>query len=74
MLVAGQAAATGAGRAGASGSAEAAGDENPGADAQSEPAYGYVSLSPKTLIGQVQIPRQFLVMSSIVKRHIPSRT
>lgn len=41
-------------------------DENPAADApQSEPAYGYVSLSPKTLIGQVQIPRQLLVMSSI---------
>lgn len=41
-------------------------DENPPADApQSEPAYGYVSLSPKTLIGQVQIPRQLLVMSSI---------
>ena len=34
-------------------------EENPAADApQSEPAYGYVSLSPKTLIGQVQIPRQ----------------
>lgn len=41
-------------------------EENPPADApQSEPAYGYVSLSPKTLIGQVQIPRQLLVMSSI---------
>jgi len=41
-------------------------EENPAADApQSEPAYGYVSLSPKTLIGQVQIPRQLLVMSSI---------
>lgn len=41
-------------------------DENPAADApQSEPAFGYVSLSPKTLIGQVQIPRQLLVMSSI---------
>ena len=41
-------------------------DENPAADAgQSEPAYGYVSLSPKTLIGQIQIPRQLLVMSSI---------
>lgn len=41
-------------------------DENPASDApQSEPAYGYVSLSPKTLIGQVQIPRQLLVMSSI---------
>lgn len=41
-------------------------DENPAADApQSEPAYGYISLSPKTLIGQVQIPRQLLVMSSI---------
>jgi HK97 family phage major capsid protein len=41
-------------------------EENPPSDApQSEPAYGYVSLSPKTLIGQVQIPRQLLVMSSI---------
>ncbi len=41
-------------------------EENPPADApQSEPAYGYVSLSPKTLIGQVQFPRQLLVMSSI---------
>ena len=41
-------------------------EENPPADApQSDPAYGYVSLSPKTLIGQVQIPRQLLVMSSI---------
>ncbi len=41
-------------------------EENPPADApQSEPAYGYVSLAPKTLIGQVQIPRQLLVMSSI---------
>ncbi len=40
--------------------------ENPPADApQSEPGYGYVTLSPKTLIGQVQIPRQLLVMSSI---------
>jgi len=41
-------------------------EENPPSDApQSEPAYGYVSLSPKTLIGQVQIPRQLMVMSSI---------
>lgn len=41
-------------------------EENPPSDApQSEPSYGYVSLSPKTLIGQVQIPRQLLVMSSI---------
>ncbi|HPD73629.1 MAG TPA: phage major capsid protein, partial [Candidatus Krumholzibacteria bacterium] len=41
-------------------------EENPPSDAPgSEPAYGYVSLSPKTLIGQVQIPRQLLVMSSI---------
>jgi len=41
-------------------------EENPPADApQSDPAYGYISLSPKTLIGQVQIPRQLLVMSSI---------
>lgn len=41
-------------------------EENPAADAaQSEPSYGYVTLSPKTLIGQVQIPRQLLVMSSI---------
>ena len=41
-------------------------EENPTADApQSEPSYGYVSLAPKTLIGQVQIPRQLLVMSSI---------
>ena len=41
-------------------------EENPPADApQSEPSYGYASLSPKTLIGQVQIPRQLLVMSSI---------
>jgi HK97 family phage major capsid protein len=41
-------------------------EENPPADApQSDPAYGYVSLAPKTLIGQVQIPRQLLVMSSI---------
>lgn len=41
-------------------------EENPPADApQSEPSYGYISLSPKTLIGQVQIPRQLLVMSSI---------
>lgn len=40
--------------------------ENPDADVTaSEPSYGYVSLSPKTLIGQVQIPRQLLVMSSI---------
>ncbi len=41
-------------------------EENPPSDAPgSEPSYGYVSLSPKTLIGQVQIPRQLLVMSSI---------
>lgn len=31
----------------------------------SEPAFGYVSMSPKTLIGQVQVPRQLLVMSDI---------
>jgi HK97 family phage major capsid protein len=41
-------------------------EENPVSDApQSEPSYGYISLSPKTLIGQVQFPRQLLVMSSI---------
>lgn len=40
--------------------------ENPAADATaSEPGYGYVTLSPKTLIGSVQIPRQLLVMASI---------
>jgi hypothetical protein len=40
--------------------------ENPSADAAaSEPAYGYVTLSPKTLIGNVQFPRQLLAMASI---------
>jgi HK97 family phage major capsid protein len=40
--------------------------ENPASGATaSEPGYGYVTLSPKTLIGTVQIPRQLLVMSSI---------
>jgi HK97 family phage major capsid protein len=40
--------------------------ENPSADATaSEPAFGYVTLSPKTLIGSVQFPRQLLAMSSI---------
>lgn len=41
-------------------------DENPPADVtQSEPAYGYLTMSPKTLIGQVQIPRQLMVQSSV---------
>jgi len=41
-------------------------DENPPADVpQSEPGYGYVTMSPKTLIGQVQVPKQLLVQSSI---------
>jgi HK97 family phage major capsid protein len=41
-------------------------DENPAAAVTgSEPAYGYISASPKTLIGQIQIPRQLLVQSSI---------
>jgi HK97 family phage major capsid protein len=40
--------------------------ENPAADATaSEATYGYVALSPKTLIGTVQVPRQLMVMSSI---------
>jgi len=40
--------------------------ENPAAGAPaSEHALGYVQLSPKTLIGVVQIPRQLLVMSSL---------
>lgn len=40
--------------------------ENPAAGVTAtEPAYGYVTLSPKTLIGQVQIPRQLLVTASI---------
>ncbi len=40
--------------------------ENPATGAPlSEPAYGYVQLSPKTLIGTVQIPRQLLVMSGL---------
>ena len=41
-------------------------EENPAADVTgSEPAYGYVTLSPKTLMGSVQVPRQLLTMSSI---------
>jgi HK97 family phage major capsid protein len=41
-------------------------EENPPEDApESEPDYRYVSLSPKTLIGSVLIPRQLLVMASI---------
>lgn len=40
-------------------------EENPAADVDgSEPAYGYVALSPKTLIGQVQVPRQLLTQAS----------
>ncbi len=40
--------------------------ENPSsAVTASEPAFGYVSMSPKTLIGQVQFPRQLLVTASI---------
>lgn len=40
--------------------------ENPSTGAPaSEPAYGYVAMSPKTLIGRVQIPRQLLVTASI---------
>lgn len=41
-------------------------EENPAADVpDSEPAYGYVLLSPKTLMGSVPIPRQLLTMASI---------
>ena len=41
-------------------------EENPAADVpDSEPAYGYVLLSPKTLMGNVPVPRQLLTMSSI---------
>lgn len=41
-------------------------EENPAAAVTgSEPAYGYVTLSPKTLMGNVQVPRQLLTMSSI---------
>ena len=41
-------------------------EENPPAVVTgSEPAYGYVTLSPKTLMGSVQVPRQLLTMSSI---------
>jgi len=40
--------------------------ENPAADVTaSQPTYGYVDLTPKTLIGSVEIPRQLLVMASI---------
>lgn len=40
--------------------------ENPSADAAaSEPQIGYVALKPKTLIGNVQIPRQLIVQSNI---------
>lgn len=40
--------------------------ENPSSDAaQSQPTYGYVSSSPKTLIGNVLIPRQLLAQASI---------
>lgn len=41
-------------------------EENPAADVTgSEGTYGYVSLSPKTLIGSVQVPRQLLTMATI---------
>lgn len=40
--------------------------ENPAASVtQSEPTYKYVTMSPKTLIGQIQYPRQLMVQSSI---------
>jgi HK97 family phage major capsid protein len=40
--------------------------ENPAAGAAaSEPSFGYVTASPKTMIGRVQIPRQLIVQSSI---------
>lgn len=40
--------------------------ENPATPAGgSTPAYGYVTMSPKTLIGSVTIPRQLLTMASI---------
>jgi HK97 family phage major capsid protein len=40
--------------------------ENPSAGASlTEPSYGYVQLSPKTLIGTVLIPRQLINMASI---------
>ena len=40
--------------------------ENPATGAAlSEPSFGYVQLSPKTLIGSVQIPRQLLVMDGL---------
>lgn len=41
-------------------------EENPSSGAtQSQPTYGFVSASPKTLIGNVLIPRQLLVQASI---------
>ena len=41
-------------------------EENPSSAATaSQPTYGYVSASPKTLIGNIQIPRQLLVQASI---------
>lgn len=40
--------------------------ENPASDAaESEPDYGYVNLTPKTLIGSIEVPRQLLTMASI---------
>jgi len=41
-------------------------EENPASSVtQSEPSYGATTLSPKTLIGQIQYPRQLVVQSSI---------
>jgi HK97 family phage major capsid protein len=41
-------------------------DENPAAAVTGgQPTYGYVTASPKTLIGSVQVPRQLVVQSSI---------
>ena len=41
-------------------------DENPASGAtESEPGYGYVAASPKTMIGTVPVPRQLLTQASI---------
>lgn len=41
-------------------------EENPASAASlSEPGYGYVTATPKTMIGSVQVPRQLLTQASI---------